>query len=160
MLSSKSFRPLVIAIATALTLMLGGCIALGGDEDTRFHPIGSITIADPPQTRNAQIFQTRLARFIRLYPNGEQHYRLTTDLTSTSDETSTTMSLTYALYDVRLGKNVAQGDISAMASFGGVSSLYSLEAAKQFADQRLARQLAERLYHRLLAFFGRDNGIN
>lgn len=155
MLSSKSFsRPV---IATALAFMLGGCFALGGEEDTRFQAIGSIAMADPsPNTRIAQIFKTRLDRYIRLYPNAEKHYRLTTDLSSKSDETSTTMTLSYALYDMRVGENVAQGDISAMASFGGVSSLYSLEAAKQFADQRLARQLAERLYHRLLAFFGRS----
>ena len=138
-------------LAVAMPILLAACQAPNGSN----HAIGSI-IVDAPNTRDGQIFKATFDRYIRLYRNPDQHYRLSADLASESEETSTTMTVAYELYDMRLGEAVLVGDISAFASFGGVSSLYSLEAAKQFADQRLATQLADRLYYRLLAFFGKN----
>lgn len=132
-------------------LLLAGCQAVNTDGQ---NAIGSIT-TETATSRIGQIFTQAINRYIRLYPQVESRYRLATSFDTTSDETSTSMTLDYVLYDKQLAEETMAGNITATASFGGVASLYAIETSRQFAHERLAMQLADRLYFRLLTFFSR-----
>ena len=63
------------------------------------------------------------------------------------------MTLNYNLYDQTEGKVLLADTISQSATFGAVSSLYGQDKAATFASERLATQLADKLYLKILAYF-------
>ena len=63
------------------------------------------------------------------------------------------MHLNYQLYDQQTGKTRITDRINLSASFGAVSSLFGQDIAATQAQTRLAVQLSEQIYLKLLAYF-------
>ena len=143
-----------LCLLAVLGVVLVGC--QGVDEQNQLDAIGSIGL-EAAENRLQQIFNQALSRYIRLSAQANTRYRLTTQFDSDEDETSTSITLDYVLYDEESGAQTLAGDISVIASFGGVTSLYTRETSRQFAHEQLAMQLAERLYLRLLAHFSHQS---
>lgn len=62
-----------------------------------------------------------------------------------SNLAKTTMTLTYALFDKLSKDSLTSGTITVTATSGTVSSYYGQDKSKQFAAERLTKQLADRL---------------
>ena len=148
--------PRLLACLLVLGIM-GGCQSLPDEAQSRLAGLGSIRV-DAADTRLGQIFTRELNRYIRLYGtgNGTARYQLTAEFTASEEETLARLSVTYTLYDSQLGTAALADTISMTASFGGVASLYATETSRQFAHERMATQLAKRLYLRLLAYFSQN----
>jgi hypothetical protein len=63
------------------------------------------------------------------------------------------MNIAFELYDQTSGEIVLSDSISLSATFGAVSSLYGQDKAATFSSERLAMQLSDKVYLRLLAYF-------
>ncbi len=114
-------------------------------------------------TRLQQIFNRHLVD--NLNQNAAlRDLALTTKLTATNSSTlavrgksstlsKTSMQLTYALSDRVSGGALTSGTITATATSGTISSYYGQDKSKQFAAERLTRQLADKLTLRLKRYF-------
>ena len=114
-------------------------------------------------TRLQQIFNRHLVD--NLNQNASlRDLSLTTELKATNSSTlsvrgksstlsKTSMQLTYALSDRVSGGALTSGTITATATSGTISSYYGQDKSKQFAAERLTRQLADKLTLRLKRYF-------
>lgn len=141
--------------ALVLLLSVAGCASVSALDPAELPELGMIAV-DVPSTRTGQLFRQEFARLASRHPSGRSRFDLEVDFSTTGDDTSETMTLTYSLYDRSPGETVLDGRISLTASFGAVSSLFGSESAASHARERLAGKLAERLYFRLLSHFSRN----
>ena len=115
------------------------------------------------ETRLDQIFTRKLADNLN-QSSALRDLSLVTDLTSSTSSTlavrgkssnlsNTEMSVSYQLVDKISDEVLTSGKITATATSGTVSSYYGQDKSKQFAAERLAGQLADRLSLRLRRYF-------
>ena len=77
-------------------------------------------------------------------------------LSSAGEESSlnnTKMAVSYQLYDMKTDKLLTSGTIDAFATSGAISSYYGQDVSAEFAEARLVKLLAERLYQKLQLYF-------
>ncbi len=135
-----------------IAFIMSGCGSidrLNPDDVTAFGQIDIIT----GSSRSDQIFRQNLNLLLARHPKGDIRYRLTSSLSHSQSETSTTVSLSYSLYDQMIGDVIISENLSLNATFGAVSSLYGQDIAATQAQERLAKQLSEQVYLELLAYF-------
>ena len=63
------------------------------------------------------------------------------------------MSVNYSLKDNETGNELISGVVSATATSGTITSYYGQSVSAQFASERLAQLLAERVYQKLQLYF-------
>ncbi len=114
--------------------------------------LGQIDITTASE-RSDQIFRQNLNLLLARHPKDEIRYRLTSSISQSQSDTSTTVRLTYVLYDQNTGEAIISKSLSLNATFGAVSSLYGQDIAATQAQERLAKQLSEQVYLELLAYF-------
>lgn len=116
-----------------------------------------------PSSRNEQIFYRQL-RDNFAQNDALRDYRLTIQLSQSNSSTlsvkgkssnlsKTVMTLTYQLEDRVSGDLVTNGNLSATSTSGTVSSYYGQDKSKQFAAERLTKQLADKLTLSLRNYF-------
>ena len=132
-------------------------IATSCDTTSRLNPddipaLGQIEITSTA-TRSHQIFRQNLQRLLARTTQANPRYRLDANITQAQSETAITVRLNYQLYDQSDGKTLIADRISLSASFGAVSSLFGQDIAATQAQERLAVQLSEQIYLKLLAYF-------
>ena len=142
------------------SLLCGVAMLLIGtscDATSRLNPqdipaLGQIEIT-AATSRSHQIFRQNLQRLLARTPQTQPRYRLDANITQTQSETSTRLILNYQFYDQQTGKSLITDRINLSASFGAVSSLFGQDIAANQAQTRLAVQLSEQIYLKLLAYF-------
>ena len=138
--------------------LISGCSSVERLNPDDVNALGQIDVTTASQ-RSDQIFRQNLNLLLARHPQGDIRYRLTSSISQSQSDTSTTVKLTYALYDQTTGKTVITESLSLNATFGAVSSLYGQDIAATQAQERLAKQLSEQVYMELLAYFtNRDLG--
>ena len=135
-----------------LIFFISGCSSVERLNPNEVVALGQIDITTATG-RSDQIFRQNLTLLLARHPKGEIRYRLTSSISQSQSDTSTSASLSYALYDQNTGKNIINESLSLNATFGAVSSLYGQDIAATQAQERLAKQLAEQVYLELLAYF-------
>ena len=74
-------------------------------------------------------------------------------ISESQSDTAVSMKIAFELYDQTRGEAVLSDSISLSATFGAVSSLYGQDKAATFSSERLAMQLSDKVYLKLLAYF-------
>ena len=120
------------------------------------------------QSRSEQLLRQTLQRQIGSAHTDTQ-YKLSYNLTGASLSTlsasgssstlnNTKMSVNYSLKDKETGIELTSGVVSATATSGTITSYYGQSVSAQFASERLAQLLAERVYQKLqLHFLSAEN---
>ena len=141
-----------------MLFLISGCSSVERLNPDDVNALGQIDVTTASQ-RSDQIFRQNLNLLLARHPQGDIRYRLTSSISQNQSDTSTTVILTYALYDQKTGETVITESLSLNATFGAVSSLYGQDIAATQAQERLAKQLSEQVYMELLAYFtNRDLG--
>ena len=141
-----------------MLFLISGCSSVERLNPDDVNALGQIDVTTASQ-RSDQIFRQNLNLLLARHPQGDIRYRLTSSISQNQSDTSTTVILTYALYDQKTGETVITERLSLNATFGAVSSLYGQDIAATQAQERLAKQLSEQVYMELLAYFtNRDLG--
>jgi len=141
-----------------MLFLISGCSSVERLNPDDVNALGQIDVTTASQ-RSDQIFRQNLNLLLARHPQGDIRYRLTSSISQSQGDTSTTVILTYALYDQKTGETVITESLSLNATFGAVSSLYGQDIAATQAQERLAKQLSEQVYMELLAYFtNRDLG--
>ena len=145
------------AKAKCLLLSVAMLIVASCDATSRLNPndiaaLGQIEITANP-TRPHQIFRQNLQRLLARTTQTNRRYRLDANITQSQSETSTTLRLNYQFYDQQDGTTLITDRIRLSASFGAVSSLFGQDIAATQAQTRLAVQLSEQIYLKLLTYF-------
>ena len=141
-----------------MLFLISGCSSVERLNPDDVNALGQIDVTTASQ-RSDQIFRQNLNLLLARHPQGDIRYRLTSSISQNQSDTSTTVILTYALYDQKTGETVISESLSLNATFGAVSSLYGQDIAATQAQERLAKQLSEQVYMELLAYFtNRDLG--
>ena len=112
------------------------------------------------QSRSEQLFRQTLERQIGSADTDIRYnlgYSLTRASLSASGRSSTLnntkMSVNYSLKDNETGNELTSGVVSATATSGTITSYYGQSVSAQFASERLAQLLAERVYQKLQLYF-------
>ena len=116
-----------------------------------------------PSTRLEQIFNRQLADNFNQNA-GLRDLILTTKLYKSNSSTlavrgksstlsKTSMTLSYQLEDKLSKETLTEGKITVTATSGTISSYYGQDKSRQFASERLSRQLADKLTLRLRRYF-------
>ena len=141
-----------------MLFLISGCSSVERLNPDDVNALGQIDVTTASQ-RSDQIFRQNLNLLLARHPQGDIRYRLISSISQSQSDTSTTVKLTYALYDQKTGETVISESLSLNATFGAVSSLYGQDIAATQAQERLAKQLSEQVYMELLAYFtNRDLG--
>ena len=140
------------SLIIAFSLILAGCTSIERLRSAEVSEIGQISVK-MASTRSDQIFSQQLYRYLNRHPAQAIRYHLTTSIAESKSSLSVSMTLNYNLYDQTEGKVLLADTISQSATFGAVSSLYGQDKAATFASERLATQLADKLYLKILAYF-------
>jgi hypothetical protein len=141
-----------------MLFLISGCSSVERLNPDDVNALGQIDVSTASQ-RSDQIFRQNLNLLLARHPQGDIRYHLTSSISQSQSDTSTTVKLTYALYDQKTGETVISESLSLNATFGAVSSLYGQDIAATQAQERLAKQLSEQVYMELLAYFtNRDLG--
>ena len=153
-----------------MTLLCSGLIMLSACQTVSISELNSQTQADinridigEADSRLQQIFNRTLDDNLN-QKSALRDLALITELTTANSSTlavqgkssslsKTTMTLTYRLTDKMSNKVLTSGTIVATATSGTVSSYYGQDKSKEFATERLTRQLADRLSLRLRRHF-------
>ena len=162
----EKFVPIVLA---AIYLFFSACSlhTIGEVKKLTESHLRKIELSEA-QSRNEQLFRQTLERQI-----GSTHtatrYNLSYSLTGASRSTlsasgssstlnNTKMSVNYSLKDNETGNELTSGVVSATATSGTITSYYGQSVSAQFASERLAQLLAERVYQKLqLHFLSAEN---
>ena len=141
-----------------MLFLISGCSSVERLNPDDVNALGQIDVTTSIKC-SIKIFRQNLNLLLARHPQGDIRYRLTSSISQNQSDTSTTVKLTYALYDQKTGKTVISESLSLNATFGAVSSLYGQDIAATQAQERLAKQLSEQVYMELLAYFtNRDLG--
>ena len=120
------------------------------------------------QSRSEQLFRQTLERQIGS-AHSDIRYHLSYSLTGASRSTlsasgssstlnNTKMSVNYILKENETGNELTSGVVSATATSGTITSYFGQSVSAQFASERLAQLLAERVYQKLqLHFLSAEN---
>ena len=154
----------------AITLLGSSLIMLSACQTVSISELNNQTQADlnridigEADSRLKQIFNRTLDDNLN-QQSALRDLELITELTAANSSTlavqgqssslsKTTMTLSYRLSDKMNGKLLTSGTISATATSGTVSSYFGQDKSKEFATERLTRQLADRLSLRLKRHF-------
>ena len=140
------------SLIIAFSLILAGCTALERLHSPEVTELGQISLK-VASSRSDQIFSQQLYRYLNRHQAQDIRYYLTTSISESKSDSSVSMTLKYNLYDQTKGKILLADTINQSATFGAVSSLYGQDKAATFASERLATQLADKLYLKILAYF-------
>jgi len=153
-----------ILLCCCSLMMLGACQTLSTAEVARQtqDQLDRIQIAEP-NTRFEQIFNRQLRDNLN-QNSGLRDITLVTSLSETNASTlsvkgktsnlsKTVMTLSYRLVDRVSNEELTKGVIKATATSGTVDSYFGQDQSKQFAAERLTKQLADRLTLRLRRYF-------
>ncbi|MGC6516937.1 MAG: hypothetical protein ACON49_02810 [Candidatus Puniceispirillaceae bacterium] len=151
-------------IALFLLIGLSGCQTISTSEITARtqDALNRIEVRDA-DTRFEQIFNRQLLDSLNQGP-ALRDLVLYTNLSATNSSTlavkgqsstlsKTQMTLLYELHDKISKEVITSGKIRVTATSGTVSSYYGQDKSKQFAAERLTKQLADKLVLRLRRFF-------
>ena len=140
------------SLIIAFSLILAGCTSIERLHSPEVTELGQISLK-VASSRSDQIFSQQLYRYLNRHQAQDIRYYLTTSISKTKSDSSVSMTLKYNLYDQTKGKILLADTINQSATFGAVSSLYGQDKAATFASERLATQLADKLYLKILAYF-------
>ena len=140
------------SLIIAFSLILAGCTSIERLHSPEVTELGQISLK-VASSRSDQIFSQQLYRYLNRHQAQDIRYYLTTSISETKSDSSVSMTLKYNLYDQTKGKILLADTINQSATFGAVSSLYGQDKAATFASERLATQLADKLYLKILAYF-------
>lgn len=140
------------SLIIAFSLILAGCTSIERLHSPEVTELGQISLK-VASSRSDQIFSQQLYRYLNRHQAQDIRYYLTTSISKTKSDSSVSMTLKYNLYDQTEGKVLLADTINQSATFGAVSSLYGQDKAATFASERLATQLADKLYLKILAYF-------
>ena len=145
-------------------MMLGACQTLSMSElaSRTQDKLDRIAIEEPT-TRFEQIFNRQLLDNLN-QNSGLRDISLITSLSETNASTlsvkgkssnlsKTVMTLSYRLVDRISNDELTTGTIKATATSGTVESYFGQDKSKQFAAERLTKQLADKLTLRLRRYF-------
>lgn len=140
------------SLIIAFSLILAGCTSIERLHSPEVTELGQISLK-VASSRSDQIFSQQLYRYLNRHQAQDIRYYLTTSISESKSDSSVSMTLKYNLYDQTKGKILLADTINQSATFGAVSSLYGQDKAATFASERLATQLADKLYLKILAYF-------
>lgn len=139
---------IIIAIALAVT----GCSSIERLDPADVKELGQISVSTA-SSRSDQIFHQNLIRYLDRHQKQDVRYQLATQIKESKSDTSVSMTVGYKLYDQNQGEVLISDSINVSATFGAVSSLYGQDKSATYASERLAMQLADIVYLKILAFF-------
>ena len=153
----------------AVYLFLSACSlsAIGEVKQLTESHLRKIDIVES-NSRIEQLFRQTLERNIGTTET-DKRYLLTYNLKGSSQSplsasgssstlNNTQMSVNYSLKDNETGNELTRGMVSATATSGTITSYYGQGVSAQFASERLAQLLAERVYQKLqLHFLSAEN---
>ena len=162
----KKMVPIILGI---IYLFLSACSlnTIGEVKNLTESHLRKIDLSEA-QTRSEQLFRQTLERQIGS-ADIDTSYNLSYNLTGAGRSTlsasgsqstlnTTKMSVNYSLRDNETGNELTSGVVSATATSGTITSYYGQGVSAQFASERLAQLLAERVYQKLqLYFLSADN---
>ena len=162
----EKFVPIVLA---TIYLFFSACSlhTIGDVKKLTESHMRKIELAEA-QSRSEQLLRQTLERQIGS-AHADTQYNLSYSLTGASLSTlsasgssstlnNTKMSVDYSLKDNETGNELTSGVVSATATSGTITSYYGQVVSAQFASERLAQLLAERVYQKLqLYFLSADN---
>lgn len=140
------------SLIIAFSLILAGCTSIERLHSPEVTELGQISLK-VASSRSDQIFSQQLYRYLNRHQAQDIRYYLTTSISESKSDSSVSITLKYNLYDQTKGKILLADTINQSATFGAVSSLYGQDKAATFASERLATQLADKLYLKILAYF-------
>lgn len=143
-------------ILASLALLLVGCSSIERLDTASVSELGQISVS-ASSNRSEQIFHQHIMQYLDRYPAQDIRYRLTAKISESKSDTAVSMTVRYDLYDQQEGKVLISDSIRVSATIGAVSSLYGQDKAATFASERLAMQLSDKVYLKLLAYFNNRN---
>lgn len=152
------------SLICVMALGLSACQAISISELTSLtqDQLNRIDVSQA-KTRLDKIFTRKLTDNLN-QTSALRDLSLNTSLTSSTSSTlairgkssnlsNTVMSVSYELVDKMSNEILTSGKITSTATSGTVTSYYGQDKSKQFAAERLAGQLADRLSLRLRRYF-------
>ena len=139
-------------IIGSIAVLLAGCSSIEGLDSSNVSALGQISVKTGA-SRSDQIFRQHIIRFLDRHSAQDIRYTLTTRISESQSDTAVSMKIAFELYDQTRGEAVLSDSISLSATFGAVSSLYGQDKAATFSSERLAMQLSDKVYLKLLAYF-------
>ena len=144
---------LLKSIVTVIAvIMLAGCVTTIPDQT--YSALSSVKVS-AKEGRAEQLFQKEMNRLIK--PDDTNRYDLSVQISSSRGSNSMAMTINYTLYDQSQGKIVVKKSVSSSASIGAVSSEFGEEQAFIHAEERLSINLAQKIYQRLMVYFGQQH---
>ena len=162
--AKKFVRRMVPVILATIYLFFSACSlhTIGEVKKLTDNHLRKIDLSEA-QSRSEQLFRQTLERQIGS-AHTDTRYSLSYSLTGASQSTlsasgssstlnNTKMSINYSLKDNDTGHELTRGVVSATATSGTITSYYGQSVSAQFASERLAQLLAERVYQKLQLYF-------
>lgn len=155
---------LVISILGACVSIFSGCTSTSlSNLYEKTEPAFSKIAIRSPKGRTEQLLVTTLEHQIGLFSE-DRRYSLDYTLTSASRSTlsvagssstlvDNNMTGSYKLTELETGKLLTSGQVVVSATSGTITSFYGRDVSSQFANERLAILVAERLYQKLQLYF-------
>lgn len=142
----------LLLLISLVAVILAGCSSIERLNSDHVSALGQISVS-AGASRSDQIFRHNINRYLDRHVAQDIRYTLTTKISESQSDTAVSMNIAFALYDQTRGETVLSDSISLSATFGAVSSLYGQDKAATFSSERLAMQLSDKVYLRLLAYF-------
>jgi hypothetical protein len=139
-------------IIGSFAILLAGCSSIERLDNSNVSALGQISVKTGA-SRSDQIFRQHIIRFLDRHSAQDIRYRLKTRISESQSDTAVSMKIAFELYDQTRGEAVLSDSINLSATFGAVSSLYGQDKAATFSSERLAMQLSDKVYLKLLAYF-------
>jgi hypothetical protein len=142
----------LLLLIGSMAVMLAGCSSIERLDSGNVSALGQISVSTG-SSRSDQIFRHNINRYLDRHVVQDIRYTLTTRISESQSDSAVSMNIAFELYDQTSGETVLSDSISLSATFGAVSSLYGQDKAATFSTERLAMQLSDKVYLRLLAYF-------
>ena len=140
------FKPF---LAVIMLVVLSAC-ATSGVSDYAQSEVNKVSVTGN-ENRNEQLFRQEIQNLIKA--SDDQRYDLSFEITPNRGDDSIRMTVNYSVYDQKAGKVIITKSASSSVSIGAVSSEFSEEQAFVYAEERLSKLLAQKVYQRLLIHF-------
>ena len=157
-------RLLAIAVLSACTSIFSGCTSASlSSLYEKTEPAFSQIDIRSPKGRTEQLLVNTLEHQIGFFSE-DRRYSLDYTLTSASRSTlsvagssstlvDNNMTSSYELTELETGELLTSGKVVVSATSGTITSFYGRDVSSQFANERLAILVAERLYQKLQLYF-------
>ena len=157
-------RLMVIAILGVFASILSGCTSTSlSNLYEKTEPALSQIDIRSPKGRTEQLLVNTLKHQIGFFSE-DLRYSLDYTLTSASRSTlsvagssstlvDNNMTSSYELTELETGELLTSGKVVVSATSGTITSFYGRDVSSQFANERLAILVAERLYQKLQLYF-------